>query len=120
MAGEVSAATLAVRGQPFVEAAQAIGATPGQILVYHVAPNLVNTLVGFGTVILSWAILNAATLNFLGFGGDPSSPEWGSMLAESRQAFRVAPWAAIAPGVAIMITLLAVNLFADTLTRAES
>jgi peptide/nickel transport system permease protein len=113
----VRAAALSVRAQPFVEAARAIGAMPGHIVIYHVAPNLANTLVGFATVILSWAILNAATLNFLGFGGDPSVPEWGSMLASSRQAFRVAPWAAIAPGVAIMVTLFAVNLVADTLTR---
>ncbi len=115
----VRAATLAVRTRLFVEAARSTGATASHILLYHVAPNLVNTLVGFGTVILSWAILNAATLNFLGFGGDPAQPEWGSMLAESRQAFRVAPWAAIVPGVAIMITLLAVNLVADTITRRE-
>jgi ABC-type dipeptide/oligopeptide/nickel transport system permease subunit len=76
-------------------------------------------LVGFATVILSWAILNAATLNFLGLGGDPAAPEWGTMLAEGRQAFRLAPWAVIAPGLAIMITLLVVNWLADTIARQD-
>jgi peptide/nickel transport system permease protein len=113
------ATTLSVRTRPFVDAARAIGAPPIHILIYHVAPNMLNTLVGFATVILSWAILNAATLNFLGFGGNPAMPEWGSMLTEGRQAFRAAPWAAIAPGLAIMVTLLAVNLFADAFARRE-
>ncbi len=111
------AATLSIRTRPFVDAAQALGARPARILFYHILPNVMPTLVGFATVILSWAILNAATLSFLGFGGDPSTPEWGSMLAEGRDAFRAAPWAVIAPGLAIMVTLLVVNLFADTLAQ---
>jgi len=113
----VRSALLAVKARPFVEAAYAIGATPRRVLLAHLLPNMLPTLVAFATVILSWAIVSAAALNFLGFGGELAAPEWGTMLAEGRQAFRVAPWAALAPGAAIMITLLAVNLCADSLTR---
>jgi ABC-type dipeptide/oligopeptide/nickel transport system permease subunit len=80
---------------------------------------MAGTLISFATVILSWAILSAATLNFLGFGANPAIPEWGSMLAEGRQAVRVAPWAVIAPGLAITLTVLAVTLFADTLRKQD-
>jgi peptide/nickel transport system permease protein len=113
------AATLSVRSRPYVEAARALGARPFRILIVHLLPNMASTLVAFATVTLSWAILSAATLNFLGFGGNPAIPEWGSMLAEGRQAIRVAPWAVIAPGVAIMLTVLSVTLFADTVTKPD-
>ncbi len=112
-------ALLAVKHRPYVEAAQAIGATPCRVLLVHLLPNMLPTLIAFATVILSWAIVSAAALNFLGFGGNLAAPEWGTMLAEGRQAFRVAPWAVLAPGAAIMVTLLTVNLFADSLARPD-
>jgi ABC-type dipeptide/oligopeptide/nickel transport system permease subunit len=109
------AATRAVRGLPFVEAARSIGAPPGHILRWHVLPNIAQPLIGFATVTLGWAIMSAATLNFLGFGGDPASPEWGAMLADGRQVYRIAPWVALAPGLAIVLTLFVVNRLADTI-----
>jgi len=98
--------------QPYIDAARSIGASPARIVRRHVLPNVLLPLLGFTTVTLSWTILNAATLYFLGLGGEGATPEWGSMLAQGRIAFAVAPWAALAPGTAIMITLLAVNLLA--------
>jgi peptide/nickel transport system permease protein len=109
----VRGATRVVRASPYVEAARSIGAGPLRVLIVHILPNLAGPLIAFGTVILGWAIISAATLNFLGLGGTLSIPEWGAMLAEGRQAFRVAPWAVLAPGTAIMITLFAVNTLAD-------
>jgi peptide/nickel transport system permease protein len=109
------AATRAVRALPFVEAAQSIGAPPGHILRWHVLPNIAQSLIGFATVTLGWAIMSAATLNFLGFGGDLASPEWGAMLADGRQVYRIAPWVALAPGLAIMLTLFVVNRLADAI-----
>jgi ABC-type dipeptide/oligopeptide/nickel transport system permease subunit len=97
-------------GQPYIEAARSLGATRLQIGWRHVLPNIAPTLRAFGVVILSWALMNAATLNFLGLGGETAQPEWGSMLAQARITFARAPWTVIAPGLAIMITVCAVNL----------
>jgi peptide/nickel transport system permease protein len=112
----VRAATREARSRPFVEAARSVGARPRRILFRHILPNVAGPLLAFATAVLAWAILNAATLNFLGFGGDPAAPEWGLMLAEGRQVYRVAPWTVAAPGLAIMLTLLAVNALADALS----
>jgi peptide/nickel transport system permease protein len=111
------AATRTARAMPHVEAARGLGARPLHILVFHVLPGIAGPVIAFVGIALSWAILHAATLNFLGFGGDPAAPEWGVMLAEGRQVYRVAPWVAVAPGAAIMITLFTVNLLADALRR---
>jgi peptide/nickel transport system permease protein len=113
----VRASTRAVRVLPYVEAAHSLGAHPGGILVRHVLPNIARPLLAFAGVTLSWAIMSAAALHFLGFGGDPSAPEWGAMLAEGRQVYRAAPWAALAPGLAITVTLLLVNGLAGRLVR---
>lgn len=110
----VWAAARTIRVQPYIEAAKSIGARPLHIIWRHILPNMLRPLIAFGTVALSWAILNAATLHFLGFGGDPAAPEWGAMLADGRNAYRIAPWVIIGPGAAIMITLLAINALADT------
>lgn len=112
----VRAATREAQSRPFVEAARSLGARPRRILLRHILPNVAGPLLAFATAVLAWAILNAATLNFLGFGGDPAAPEWGLMLAEGRQVYRVAPWTVAAPGLAIMLTLLAVNALADALS----
>lgn len=107
-------AVLRVRNQPYIEAAQAIGARPHRILVYHVLPNALETLLSFAVVSLSWALLNGAALVFLGFGGDPATPDWGAMLNEGRTAFRVAPWIALPPGIAITLTVFAINRLVDS------
>jgi len=112
------AAVLQARSRPFVEAARAIGARPGGILARHIFPTIAPPLLAFAGVTLSWAILNSAALIFLGFGGDISSPDWGVMLADGRQAFRTAPWVALAPGIALSATVLAINWLAEGLDRA--
>jgi peptide/nickel transport system permease protein len=109
-------AVVTVKNSPYVEAARALGASDYRIVIRHILPNIIGPLFAYVAVMLSWAILNAATLHFLGFGGDPSTPEWGSMLAESRTTFRVALMPALAPGLAIMLTLLCINLLADALS----
>lgn len=112
------AAVLQARSRPFVEAARAIGARPGGILMRHILPTIAPPLLAFAGVTLSWAILNSAALIFLGFGGDIASPDWGVMLADGRQAFRSAPWVALAPGIALSATVLAINWLAEELDRA--
>lgn len=111
----VRASTRAVRALPYVEAARSLGAHPAGILARHVLPNIARPLLAFAGVTLSWAIMSAAALHFLGLGGDPSAPEWGAMLAEGRQVYRAAPWTALAPGLALTLTLLLVNGLAGRL-----
>ncbi len=107
------AAVLEIRGRLYIDAAQAIGANSRRILVFHILPNVRETLLSFAAVSLSWAILNGAALAFLGFSGDPSTPDWGIMLDQGRDAFRAAPWIALPPGIAITLTVYAVNRLAD-------
>jgi len=103
------AAVLEARTRPFVEAAQAVGASPLRIMVWHIAPTVAPTLAAFAGVSLSWALLNSAALTFLGYSGELSAPDWGVMLAEGRAVFRTAPWVALAPGVALSTLVLALN-----------
>jgi len=109
------AAVIGARGLQFVEAARAIGAGPMGILRRHILPAAAPTLLSFAGVTLSWAILNSAALMFLGYGGDIAAAAWGVMLADARQTFRMAPWTALAPGVALSVTVMALNLLARAL-----
>ncbi len=106
-------AVIDVRNRLYIEAAHAIGAKPRRIFVHHILPNVMETLAGFAAVSLSWALLNGAALAFLGFNGDPATPDWGAMLAEGRAAFRVAPWIALPPGLAITTLVYSINRLAD-------
>lgn len=109
------AAVIEARALPFVEGARAIGAQAPGILRRHILPAVAAPLLAFAGVTLSWAILNSAALMFLGYGGDISAPDWGVMLRDGRQAFRVAPWVALAPGAALSLTVFAINLLASSL-----
>jgi peptide/nickel transport system permease protein len=110
----VRAAVIEARALPFIEAAHAIGTRPGGILLRHILPTITPPLLAFGGVTLSWAILNSAALIFLGYGGDISAPDWGIMLAEGRSIFQTAPWVALAPGIALSLTVFAINLLASS------
>lgn len=112
------AALLAVRGQGYVEAAHGLGASRARLIVRHMLPNIMTTVLAYGGVIFAYAILNSAALSFLGLGGEPGIPDWGVMLYEGRQAFRTAPWIAAAPGLAITLTVVVVNRAADALGSA--
>ncbi len=111
------AAVLEARVMPFVEGARAIGARPQGIMWHYILPTITPPLLAFAGVTLSWALLNSAALMFLGYGGDISAPDWGVMLADGRQVFRTAPWVAIAPGVALSLTVFGINLLASGLNR---
>ncbi len=109
-------AVIGVRSMGYVEAAHAAGATRLHVVSNHILPNIRVTLLAYAGVVFSYSILNGAALTFLGLGGEPGTPDWGVILAEGRTAFRVAPWIGLAPGVAITITVWAVNRLADRLT----
>lgn len=91
--------------QPFVEGAYSIGASRWRVFVFHITPTALPTLASFGGVIFGWALLYSAALTFLGFGGDPSQPDWGSMLAQARQNLDQAPWLAAYPGIGIAVSI---------------
>jgi len=107
---------LALREQPFVEAARAIGMSEFRIAVRHVLPNTLAPLIVIATAQLGAAILTEASLSFLGLGVPEPHPSWGRMLSESAAEYvRTAPWLVIFPGVAISLAVFGTNLFGDAL-----
>jgi len=104
---------LSLRETEFVQAARAIGATTTRILRHHLLPNLLALVVIQSTLTVSFAILTEAALSFLGLGVQPPTPSWGAMLRYGYPFLDRAPWAAVAPGVTIMITVLGLNLLGD-------
>lgn len=111
----VRGATLAIKQEMYIEGARAVGATSAGIIWRHILPNVLPTLLVIGAVNTSQQILNEATLSFLGLGVQPSTPAWGSMLNDGQQYFQVAWWNAVFPGLAILFTVLSVNLIGDEL-----
>ena len=104
---------LAARRKPYIRAAWTVGCTHTRILLRHILPNILGPLVVLATLDIGWAILNASALSFLGLGVQPPAPEWGAMLNEGRGYLRDAPWLTAAPGLAIALTVLCVNLLGD-------
>lgn len=109
---------LSLKEQDFVMAARAIGATDQRLMFVHLLPNALAPTLVIATLRLGTAILTAASLSFLGLGIRPPSPEWGAMLSDGRQFLQLAPHVAIFPGLAILITVLALNLLGDGLRDA--
>jgi peptide/nickel transport system permease protein len=114
----VRSSVLSVRGQSYVEASRALGASNRQILVGRILPNALPPLIVIATLGIATAILETAALSFLGLGAQPPDPEWGSMLASERNQVFSAPHLVFLPGMAIMFTVLAFNLLGDGLRDA--
>jgi peptide/nickel transport system permease protein len=106
---------LSVRGEEFVEAARAIGASDTRILFLHIFPNSLAPLIVEVTLSLAFAILAEAALSFFGLGTQPPDPSWGRMLSEGRAYFRQSAWMGIFPGLAIMLTVMGFNFLGDGL-----
>jgi peptide/nickel transport system permease protein len=112
-------AVLAQRENDFVLAARAIGVPKRTILASHILPNAISPVIVQGTLALATAIIDVAGLGFLGLGPqDPSTPEWGTMLSDVNRYFQAGPHLALAPGVAIVISVLGFNLIGDGLREA--
>jgi peptide/nickel transport system permease protein len=109
---------LTVRNQLYIESARASGVTDLGMVVRHILPNITATLIVQTTLLLSTAILAEAALSFLGLGTQPPDPSWGTMLGSGRRYMELTPWVAIAPGIAIVITVLGFNLLGDGLRDA--
>lgn len=106
-----------IRSAGYIDASASLGATRAHLLWFHIVPNSMPTLLAYAGVVFSYMLLNGAALSFLGLGNEPGSPDWGVMLAEGRAAFRSAPWIGAAPGLAITLTVWAVNDLADRIAR---
>ncbi len=109
---------LVEKNKPYFEAAVAAGAGHGRLILRHLLPNVIPTLIVVGTLGVSTAVLAAAGLSFLGLGAQPPEPEWGFMLSASRDLISRAPWMMIFPGLAIAITVLGFNLLGDGVREA--
>lgn len=117
-ARQVRGSTLVVRELDHVTASKALGAGPVRVMWRSILPNVLAPVIVLATLGLATAILSAAGLSFLGLGIEASEPEWGAMLTGAREFLRRAPWAVLAPGAAITLTVLGVNLFGDGLRDA--
>ena len=106
---------LGVRAQPYVSAAEALGASSRRVLWRHVVPNALGSAIVATTLGVGNAILLESGLSFLGLGIQPPAPSWGNMIAGGRDLIVTAPWVAIAPGIALIVTVLACTLLGDSL-----
>jgi peptide/nickel transport system permease protein len=113
MARPVRGQVLALREKEFVEAARAQGAGPLRIMFGEVAPNLASTILVFFTLLIANAILLEAALSFLGAGVRPPTPSWGTMIDEGVDRIATAPHLAVVPGLMLVLTVLALNVFGD-------
>ena len=111
----VRAEVLGIRARPFVEGAAALGAGPSRILWRHVLPNALGPAIVAITLGVGGAILLESGLSFLGLGVQPPQPSWGNMIADGRDAIVIAPWVALAPGLALIVTVVASTFLGDAL-----
>jgi len=110
--------TLSARESDYVLSAKAVGAGDIRIVLRHILPNIAAPLIVQTSLCVGLAIIAEAALSFLGVGTPPPAPSWGSMLADGRIAMERSPWGAIFPGLAIMLTVLSLNLLGDGLRDA--
>ena len=114
----VRASILTVKEQEYIEASRATGASDLRIIVSHILPNCIAPIIVQTTLGVGNAILNAAGLSFIGLGVQPPIPEWGAMLSAARQYIRDYWWMLTFPGLAIMLTVFALNVLGDGLRDA--
>ncbi|GAB4171374.1 MAG: ABC transporter permease [Thalassobaculales bacterium] len=111
----VYAETRAVKNEVFIESAIALGASDFRVMVLHILPNIASAIIVRTSIGMGATILTAAALGFLGLGAPPPTPEWGRMIAESREFLPEAWWYATAPGIAIFLVVMGFNLLGDGL-----
>jgi peptide/nickel transport system permease protein len=114
----VRGAVLALKETEYVRAARALGATGPAVVARHILPNILPTVIVYGTLFMANAILVEAALSFLGLGVQPPTPSWGLMVATGRDFLLVTPHIATIPGLAIMVAVLGFNLLGDGLRDA--
>lgn len=106
---------LKVKELEYVVAARAIGVSPSSLMLIHILPNVIPSVIVASTLGMAWAILVSTSLSYLGLGVQPPTPSWGNMLTNSQNYFWVDPLLVVYPGVFIMITVLSANYIGDAL-----
>lgn len=114
----VRAQVLTIKDEEFIEAARLIGSSDFRIIIKHILPNSLAPIIVQATLGVATSILSAASLSFIGLGVPPPTPEWGAMLSSGRQFIRDHWHIVTFPGITIMITILAINMFGDGLRDA--
>jgi peptide/nickel transport system permease protein len=115
----VRSEVVTVRRSDYVEAAFGSGGTFLAVLWRHILPNSLISVIGFTALQMGWAILQLATLGFLGFGAPPPTPEWGLLIAEGRNYIATAWWLTAAPGIVVVLVVLSVNRVSQAIERAR-
>jgi peptide/nickel transport system permease protein len=114
----VRAAFLSLREEEFVVAARALGARHGRIVLRHIFPNSLSTIIVNSTLFVAYSIILESGLSYLGFGVQPPTPTWGNMLNRAQIYVYVAPWLGIFPGLMIFFTVISINYIGDGLRDA--
>ncbi len=114
----VRASFLSLREKEFVEAARSLGASDARLILRHLLPNAIGPVIVTATLSVGAAILLESTLSYLGYGVQPPTPSWGNMLQNAQSEMYGAPWLAVFPGLAIFLTIMAVNFVGDGLRDA--
>ena len=114
----VRGSTLTVKENLYVTVARSIGAGDRLIISRHILPNVASPIIVYATLRIAFAIIATSSLSYLGLGAKPPTPEWGVMLSDGREFMRVAPWVTTFPGLAIMLSVMGINLLGDGLRDA--
>jgi peptide/nickel transport system permease protein len=109
---------LSLREKEFIEAAIAQGASPLRVMFSELLPNIASSILVFFTLIIANNIVLEAALSFLGAGVQPPTPSWGTLIADGQDLIVTRPWLSLAPGIAIVLTVLSLNVFGDGLRDA--
>ena len=109
---------LSLREKEFIEAATAQGSSSMRVMASELLPNIASSVLVFFTLVIATNILTEAGLSFLGAGVQPPNPSWGTLIADGQDRIATAPWLAIIPGIAIVLTVLSLNIFGDGLRDA--
>src|SRR5690606_32827466 len=114
----VRSSVMSIVEEEYVLAARSIGCSKRRIIMSHVLPNVMSTVIVIGTLYLAFAVLGAASLSFLGVGILPPTPEWGAMTSAGRHVLATAWWVSTFPGLAIVLFVVSVNVVGDALRDA--
>jgi peptide/nickel transport system permease protein len=109
---------ISMREREFVVASRALGGNRRYVILHHILPQLIPTIIVWGTLGIATNVMLEASLSYLGIGVQPPTPSWGGMIEQGQSYYRSAPWLVIYPGLAIMITVFAFNLLGDGLRDA--